>query len=204
MFLRNFDNILLLSLGLGGPTIPYTGNSANLYLNSTTSFLDGNLNVKKPDASVGSLRYISRSNEYSNRQAILSLKFDGICLGDGDTEVTYDDYKLSGNVVKNNLVVVSNNTTYDSVTKQYTTTLVASYNNATEETITIKEWGKFTNNFYDSSNYSANGTIINAFSNSDSKSILLTREVLETPVVIEPGETATLTFQLKVGLMHQV
>lgn len=197
MFLRNFDNATMLSLGLNC-NVRDIFNPVNIL---GTAYADGVLAVKQTNGSTTgytmSGKKMSGSSTYVYINSLLGITINDICLGDGNTPVTYDDYKLSGNVVTNNLVSISSDIKYDTDTKTYITTTVATYNNSESEPITISEWGTFASqNAYVSSSkgvYSNNGNYV-----------LLTREVLDEPVVIEPGTTATLTFTLRVGLMHQV
>lgn len=188
MFLRNFDNAMLLQLGFGNANCVTWGGQqiGELF------FVDGNIVIKQTNGEVS--KYYSHSSS-GYLYTLLGLGVADICLGDGNTPVTYEDYKLSGNVVTNKLVKVLLNTTYDDTTREYTTKLVASYNNNETSAITIREWGLFSqnaNNLFNKGTYSNNN-----------KHILLYREVLDEPVVIEPGATTTLTFTLKVSLPHQ-
>lgn len=195
MFLRNFDNATLLLLGFGQTSV--TGVTSTRSVISSTTFGDNAITVKQTNGTTKSYNASNYANSYI--QSLLSLEVGDICLGDGNTPVTYDDYKLSGNLVKNSLTKISQTTVYDEVTKEYVTTLFATYTNTTGADITVSEWGLF-----------AQGTGTNAPSSSSKGTysnsgqyILLYREVLDTPVVIEAGNTTTFEFNLKVSLLHR-
>ena len=200
MFLRNFDNAALLLLGCGkkegGSVAKSTVHESLIGL----GYSDGMLAVRKTNGEVSGYKLgnfiTSSSSDYI--QHLLSLEPKSICLGQGNTEVSYDDYKLSGDVVENKLIQVSNEVIYENNSKEFVHTLIATYTNSTDEVVTINEWG-----LYASNDFGGSSTLKGIYSNNDN-SILLTREVLDEPVVIEPGTTATLTFTLRAGLMHQV
>ena len=106
-------------------------------------------------------------------------------------EVTYDDYRLSGSVVTNKLIKISRSIKYIADTNKWKVTLKCSYNNSsTTSNVTIKEWGL----------WRGNSNCDSITFGHDSKSILVYREVLDEPIVIEPNTTATLTFTLEIPM----
>lgn len=202
MFLRNFDNAMLLQLGVGQSSTTSISTTKSVL---GTTFGDGSIAIKTTEGSNNGFRagsIGSSTSVYCNYLSLLSLQITDICLGDGNIPVTYEDYKLSGNLIENKLVKISSNIVYNHDTKEFIQTLVATYNNNSEKQIVINEWGLFTNNYPvtpSSSVSSTKGTYSN-----NGNYILLYHEVLDEPVIIEAGTTATLTFTLRVGLMHQV
>lgn len=178
MFLRNYDNCLIGMHCFNG-TYSSVGNAND-------SFGDGAYN-QRTSTGTNAVVYMT---SYCNG-AIVRFMVTGICLGDGNTAVTYEDYKLSGKVVENKLVHVSTARKYDTETKKWKMTLIATYSNTGDTDITISEWGLWRNNNSESVSY---------YSHSNAACVLVFREVLETPIVIEAGTTATLTFTLDVPM----
>lgn len=193
MFLRNFDNSMLIQLGYGYVTTGNMNPGARYVLGN--GFIDGNIAIKYTNGSTNGYT-ATNSSGYLNQ--LLALNPTDICLGDGNKPVTYEDYKLSGNVVINKLTKVELKDTYNTDTKEYVTTLIATYTNSTSDPITISEWGLYTNTSITSSSSNKQ-----TFNNNNSSTVLNYREVLDEPVIIEAGTTATLTFELKISLFHQ-
>lgn len=103
-----------------------------------------------------------------------------ICFGDGSTAATASDYTLSGNFIPTypystaavsqtvgSLSYVSTTVTIDTTTGART--IYHNYINNSPISVTLGEWGLFTNNFYESLN------------------VMLTHDVLQTPITIPQG-----------------
>lgn len=186
MFLRNYDNYMAGANLMDSLSTP----SANIN-NSTGVFGDGYYNQRATDGTVMTIPYSYSSYFY----AAMSLSAIGICLGNGNGAVSYDDYKLSGDVVSNKLVEVSKNVTYNSTTHKFKKTLVATYTNSGNTDITISEWGLWRYSHQDAYAYD-----ITDYNNSSNMIALVYRAVLDTPIVIEAGTTATLTFSIDIPM----
>lgn len=184
MFLRNYDNCIAGMNLVDNVTISYA-----IISNSTGIFADGYYNQRATNGAVASIWY----NASSNTHAAMSLSARGICLGDGTTEVSYEDYRLSGNAIPNKLVEVSKNVTYNAATHKFKKTLVATYTNSGNADITISEWGLWRYN-------SQNGNSDINYSQASDVVVLVYRAVLDTPIVIEAGTTATLTFSIDIPM----
>lgn len=96
-------------------------------------------------------------------------------FGTGDTAADYEDYQLETPITSGLSVVNSSGTltapsAFDSVTHKYSSTRTFTINNTSASSITIKELGIFMS------------------------SILVYREVLGTPITIDPGESVTVSF----------
>ena len=103
-----------------------------------------------------------------------------ICFGDGSTAATASDYTLSGNFIPTyaastapvsqtvgSLSYVSTTVSIDTTTGART--IYYNYINNSPISVTLGEWGLFTNSFYESLN------------------LMLTHDVLETPITIPQG-----------------
>lgn len=103
-----------------------------------------------------------------------------ICFGDGSTPATASDYTLSGNFIPTytystlpvsqtvgSLSYVSTTISIDTTTGART--IYYNYINNSPISVTLGEWGLFTNNFY------------------ESLDVMLTHDVLETPITIPQG-----------------
>ena len=103
-----------------------------------------------------------------------------LCFGDGSTPATAGDYTLSGNFIPTytdsttpvsqtvgSLSYVSTTITIDTTTGART--IYYNYINNSPISVTLGEWGLFTNNFY------------------ESLDVMLTHDVLETPITIPQG-----------------
>lgn len=192
MFLRNYDNMMVLYHMSSGSTDVYNG-SSEISINSASIFGDGYINVKRSDGSVAGFVKVYHSN---NVLYITPLSRNNICIGTGVIPVTYEDYTLSGNILDNTkLAYVSSEVKYDSESRKVIKTATYTYTNETEESITISEWGLFRK-----WNTSSSSSAIK-FSNS-SYNILLYREVLDTPIVIEAGTTGTIKFKIEIPTNH--
>ncbi len=104
----------------------------------------------------------------------------GLCLGSGSTPVTYDDYTMD-TLITSGLSLVNVNGTltqssrYDPVTHKYSSVRSFTINNTSASPITISEFGITAR--YDYS-YAA----------------LIYREVLATPVTLNPAESVIIEF----------
>jgi hypothetical protein len=117
-----------------------------------------------------------------------------IILGSGDTPPTPDDYKLDSWIPTTNLRIESYSIRFPLSDKNETTlppdcigTFLGTFRNVTLENITVKEIGLL----IPYAGYWPNGAsmIINK--------ILLVRDVLESPVIIKPGELYTFSLTIK-------
>jgi hypothetical protein len=92
-------------------------------------------------------------------------------------------------VITNKLVAENSYTDFDEINHKRIMTIVASYYNNSNAEVNISEWGL----------YRANSpTTSLSYSNSSSDVVLTFREVLQTPIRIPAGETATITFTLEI------
>lgn len=100
----------------------------------------------------------------------------GIIFGTGDTPVTIDDYKLSGNIVTN----IAGNTVinHEFVDGGHETTCVCTITNTGGSSVTIKEAGLMM------ANYSL---------------ALCERTVLDTPVTIPAGGVGQVTYKIRLN-----
>lgn len=185
MFLRNYDNYWAATHLLGSAM-----GSGHAGYGNTSEFIDGYINQKTTSSAIETV-CIASGGSYATcyLNPPFNFSISGICLGDGNTEPTYDDFQLSGNVVANKLVLQKTTNTYDETTKKYHRELLATYYNNTEDVITISEWGLFRGN---------PGSSSLTYSNNDSNIVLVFREVLSEPIVIEAGQTATIAFAIDI------
>lgn len=189
MFLRNYDNYMVAA-----HLTDDLASSAVTLNNSTTLFGEGYYNQKLANGGIASIVFNYPSGSYSSYfYSLLAFSPRAVCLGNGNADVTYDDYRLSGDVVPNKLVTVSKNVTYNATTHKFKRTLVATYTNTTDKDITIKEWGWWR---YNATSMNAEA----AYSNTSGEAVLVYRTVLDDPIVIESGTTATLTFSIDIPM----
>lgn len=100
-------------------------------------------------------------------------------VGFGNTPETSGDYKLSdSNAIGDNAGKLTWISSVPSTKYPALRTVISSYRNNTGEDVTIREIGIATKG----------GSI-----NQPTYNVLLTRKVLESPVVVHPGETVTFT-----------
>lgn len=252
-YTRNFDNFMLACSGFcnhrvfnhGAETSYYYNMSAaspgyckaggsndygqnGTYYGVLTAWEDGNINLKTTDGTVGPVltgKTSSSNSSYNtagpaNAAPLTDLS---ICLGDGNTTPTYNDYQLSGNIIDNTkLEPIKQEYSYDSTTHHFKKILTCIYNNVTGDSdVTIKEWGIYlsTQNLNLAwSTLSVVGCVSNTplqstptcstaanstlFAN-DARHVLMYREVLETPITIAAGTCGTITFEAEYPmLMH--
>lgn len=198
MFLRNYDNMLMLMHFDTSFSDSYAVSYAyeSRYIGSSSGWGDGYVSTKRPNGSVLGCAFGNGSSSCL-MSYMASLAECNICLGDGAAEVSYEDYKLSGNVINNKkLARVSVSTVYDSDTRKFRRTATHTYTNSGDSPITISEWGIF-------HCFTTKTTGVEVlFSHSASDQILLYREVLDEPIVIEPGTTATLNFSIEIPMAN--
>ena len=120
MFLRNYDNYMVAANLMTAISTAESGTG-----NSTTLYGEGYYNHRMADGSIANILFGSSPYWHS----ALAFAAKAVCLGNGSTDVTYDDYKLSGDVIANKLVEVSKNVTYNATTHKFKRTLVATYTN---------------------------------------------------------------------------
>ena len=112
---------------------------------------------------------LAQNHSYSDGGALtVNAKF---LVGTGTTPVTATDYALANEVQLKQITATSGSLSYDSVNKLNKETFSCIYENNTGATVSISEYGLMS-------------TPISA---------LLTREVLENPIILEDGDTITLT-----------
>lgn len=207
MWLRNWDNYQLYLLG--GYISKYTGTSSwDAYVIDTCStygetadpFGDGYLNFKSPTGAIVSASITQLYNPHSSYTTYVNSAWFShapmmgnynICFGDGDESPTYEDYRLSGEVVANgnNLRVLSKKKTWDAEKKAFTIKATIVVTNDTDADITLKELGLCqTKARYTSANYAGSA----AYSNTNGNVILMYRALLETPFTVEPEHTETI------------
>lgn len=204
MFLRNYDNWMLALMGAAHTNGYATGfdssylshyngwkimSTYNSHIGNTDTAGDGYINFRTTS---GALKNISGSTSGDSDLVICPTAMGayGICLGNGDTAVTYEDYQLSGEVVIPNskLALVSTVVTFNATKKCFTRTTIYTYTNTGDSDITIKEWGLYNN--------TGTPSTTKDFSNSHANMVLMFREVLDTPITIAAGTSGTLTFSV--------
>ena len=188
MFLRNYDNYmatLMLGLANNDDINEYiTVNATQTYtFGSSSEFSDGNITGKSTNGSV--------------RPIYVGFTRYSICMGTGNTPVTYDDYRLSGDVISYKLALVKRTVAWDSENKKFKHTAIYTCTNTGESDVTISEWGIFRPLTND-------GNIASTYNNNDSWITLMFREVLDEPVTIAAGTTGTLTFSMDVPMPNHL
>lgn len=209
MWLRNWDNFILALTGVRATGRINTDQTYEAYGvsilsgglgSSSEDFSDGNVSFKKPTGSISgasamtSYKYYGNSTSYSSAYSTSAPTMGScnFCFGDGDTPATYEDFKLSGNVIAAGAAirVLSKKKTWDAISKKFVMTATVAVTNNGSEAATVKEWGLC--------QYSGSVQLNEAayltgctYSNTSTSVILMFREVLETPVIIEAGGTAT-------------
>lgn len=129
----------------------------------------------------GSLRYITNGTTvYYDSTSNTGYPLWGVIIGDGDTAPAFTDYNLSGNQI-----VDFSATTSASVSIDLNNHIIAigTYNitNTGASPFTIKEIGN---------------TIRN---NSGDAAVLISRDLLATPVTIAPGNTGVVTYKIEIS-----
>lgn len=116
------------------------------------------------------LNYRWRENSDTTQEGGTSIQF-----GTGDTAATYEDYCLEAPITSDVTLVQQSGTrtapsAFDAVTHKYSSTRTFTVNNSGTSSITIKELGIFC------------------------LGLLVYREVLDSPITIDPGESVTVSF----------
>lgn len=188
MFLRNFDH------GITAMML----NTANNSISTIATVASGASTTLQTTAGTAVDCILGYSSSNYRQGAYLPIAFSAstICVGNGDTPVTYDDYRLSGSWTSGTFTSVSNILSYDETRKVWIRTVTVKYQNTSSSAVTIKEWGIWR---YATQVGSSSTT---TYSNSSSSIALVYREVLAEPAVIEPDTIATLTFTLEIP--HEV
>lgn len=207
MFLRNYDNIQVLrafyyASGVEAPTDAGNVYQVAQYLGNANSFDDGNACVKYTSGNVGAYKQNLLDGNYTGASnwipCSLPMARYNIAIGNGNKPATYEDYKLSGTAFNNsNLNAVSRKDTYDAAEKKWKRTMVYTYTNETAEAITIAEWGLYNYHYYNSTLQGLKRQY-----GENNYTVLLFREVLDEPIVIEPGTTATLKFSVEIPMAN--
>lgn len=210
MFLRNYDNYLLTLMGatiepangksVGSSTsnfdafysdyygtVIHCGSSSNGF-GTKDNVGDGYISYRTVKGSIAKTRITNLSG---GTQAYLTvptiLGTTNICLGTGTDEVTYEDYKLSGDIISNSPLKFQSDSyelAFDNVTKKFRKKVTFTYSNTTDSDITISEWGMY-------------GLTSSDFAKADyATTVLFFREVLSEPITIAAGTTSTLTFSV--------
>lgn len=184
MWLRNFDNVMLMASGL--PYTTYGTLQNDVYIGNNNTFEDGNVNVKVPSGTVREFR-LCYSNSY--RAPLICSPYN-IVLANGTTAVTYGDYRMSGDVVatSNRLSVANPSIAYDSTSKKFKKVITVTFTNTSSDSVTISEYGLC--------NQVADLSTTYSYENSSYRHALLYREVLSSPVVVAAGETVTLSLKI--------
>lgn len=135
--------------------------------------------------------YSNITNSYIS--SAISTSSEGIALGSGDTPATENDYTLASQITSGLSVTVNPgsygafSTSYDSDNDEVSLYCDVTINNTGSSAITINEIGRF-QRFYCSD---TKGDPVS----STTKSTMLDRTVLETPLVIQAGESAVLRYE---------
>ena len=199
MFLRNYDNYMAaLMLGFAseyesGDSSFYRNTTSRYFLNPTSAgFSDNNITSKSSNGSVTGI-IVGNASGDDEYLAPIALSSHTICLGTGNTAVTYDDYNLSGEVITYPLVFVERHIAWDSESRKFKHSAIFTCSNTGDTDVTISEWGIF-RPLCSSGDYSAK------YNNNDHNITLMFREVLDEPVTIAAGTTGTLTLTLDVPM----
>ena len=109
----------------------------------------------------------------------------GVAFGDGNTPVTFDDYKLSGHIITG-LTVSYNKVLSHAYDDRATMTVVYTITNNNAEAVTIREIGMFGHSRY--TEQSSSEVIM-----------LMDRTVLDSPVTIEPNGVGQVTYTINLN-----
>lgn len=184
MLLKNFRGLIPL---LGASSSNYTADIARGLRATTGEYcVDGIAvpNFRTPIYILDSKEYNSTPNKADNSATFC------FAFGTGDIPPTIDDYKLSGDLVGTD--VISFSATADSVYPTYSTNKLsfsASIINDSASPVTIKEIGIVCRVLARSSSYT-------------SGAILLTRDVLPEPVILNTGDSKV--FEISIDTMSFV
>ncbi len=130
-----------------------------------------------------SLRQISNNSRlfYDSTSTTTHASYSGVIIGDGDAEPSINDYKLSGNQI----TTFTANTAVTSAINGNKIEFIATYNitNTGGSDFTIKEIGMTRmSNIY-----------------APSYRVLLTHDLLATPVTIAAGDTGIVTYKIEIS-----
>ncbi len=179
---------------------PIIDMNSGAYFASNTVFADGNINVRLKSGAVSSVRSsgagsYSGTGSYTKISPASMLDRSSICLGDGNTPVTYEDYTLSGallNTSYSSITAIHGITmVWDSENKKFTKTATVTYLNNTTSEQTIREYGLFHENRQATVTSSSRTTGIERVTAFSDTCVLMFREVLEEPIVVAAGNSAT-------------
>lgn len=114
------------------------------------------------------------SNIHNVRKLITNknLTTGGIILGDGNESVSFDDYKLSGNVIQNISATTIPTVEYNE--NGFTLTTILTVTNSNETSITVSEIG--------------------LLAPASPYAVLIERSLLESPITIESGGVGQITY----------
>lgn len=115
----------------------------------------------------------------ANNNTFTPYATGGVILGDGNTAPTVNDYRLSGNMLTTFSASISISRT--TLADQFYGTATYTITNTGADTLNIRE------------------IAASIPSVATDKRILLTRDVLPSPVIIEPGETGILAYKIKIS-----
>lgn len=167
MVLKNWYEVIA-SFATGAPCTAVNTSGAektfSVYLNRTSGD-----SISFAGADPQSVTYLS------------SITSQGVKFGDGDTPVTFNDYKLSGNLIRTISVTKIQQHSAD-VAGEKVFQMVYTLTNTSDTDVTIKEIGIVCSAYY-ASNYS--------------HTILIERTVLDSPVTISPASVGQITYTIK-------
>lgn len=179
MLLQNFDHhvtALMLSTYHSASSVEATAATANVSVKNTYGSI-----VSACPTGVNLGGYYGLTT--------LPFGYNTIAIGNGDTPVTYGDFRLAGDTIGSTFTNISNTITFDEDQQCWIRTLTVKYSNTEDTDFIVKEWGIWRNK---------SGAVSGAeYSNNSNNCYLVYREVLDEPT-IAANSTATLTFTLKV------
>ena len=179
MLLNNFRRVLVNTIASDINTSYTLGMTREIKTTGGQVYKPSNSYMEFPQISgLGSGCFICTSGDFYNSTGITTADFNfsgsQIYLGTGDVTPTIDDYKLSGE-----LVIGLTNQARNTVVNNNSITFSGIATNNTESPVTIKEIGL--GGYYNSS-------IVFA--------VLLTRDVLATPVTLNTGDSKTFSITI--------
>lgn len=187
MNLRNYDNVMAAK-----QLVMVSGECISK--GEHTNFNDGHLTVKTTSASI---RRIYNDGSYSDFSSPFSCDVGsvvgGLTCGQGDSAVTYDDYKLNIPVTDSDCSHVSHtisDTTYDASTNTFKRTLTRIF--AAKKDLVIKEIGFITGITSDTSQTASTSNVYPS-------SCLMYRKVLDAPISVQANSNFELTFTTTVS-----
>ena len=148
--------------------------------------LDGTIGRGSADTSYNTPSWggiTSGSSDLSKIRTVINYNTPGVVFGDGDTPVSFDDYKLSGNVVDTITGTAAINHAVDD--NGITSTGLYTLTNTSDTEITIREVGLFSR-----VSLSPTGGI---------KPVMYERTVLDSPVTIPAGGVGQVTYTIRMN-----